>query len=127
MKWEFTQRPLLVDVDEEIIVSRFEIGFFQTSGNREDVIVFTSEKFAPYFFDENRGLIVRAKVDEHNIIGSLAGSSQERYNTQFDVASDSNDAQRDVRHGCCSRSCLSMLPHVFASQPLFAEVNWMRT
>ena len=77
MKWEFTQRPLLVDVDEKIIVSRFEIGFLQTSGNREDVIVFTSEKFAPYFFDENRSLIVRAKIDEDNIIGSLAGSSQE--------------------------------------------------
>ena len=66
----------------------------------------------------------KAKIDEHNILGSLASSSQERYNTQFDVASDSNDAQRDVRHACCSRSCLSMLPHVFASQPLFAEMFW---
>ena len=118
---------MFVDVDEEIIVSRFQIGFFQTSGDRENVIVFTSEKFAPHLFNEDGRLILRAKIDEDNIIGSLAGSSQERYNTQFDVASDSNDAQRDVRHVCCSRSCLSMLPHVLASQPLFAEVNWMRT
>ena len=79
MKGEFTQRPLLVDVNEEIVVCRLQIGLLHTIGNGENIIFITRQKFASNLFDKNGGFILRVEVNENNIICGLSRSCEEGY------------------------------------------------
>ena len=81
MKRELTQGPLLVDVNEEIVVCRLQIGLLHTIGNGENIIFVTLQEFATNLFDENGCFILRVKIDEYDIICSLTRSCQKGYDT----------------------------------------------